>query len=145
MHRKLILLVALVIALSLPMVASAHGVKIDYKMDLAIEIRASYDTGSPMARAQVVVYAPGDPSTPWLTGVCDEEGRFNFEPDASRPGTWDVQVRLAGHGAMIHIPIGDQLAATGTTGFSTLQIVLMGACVVWGFVGTALFFLRRRS
>ncbi|MEE9618360.1 MAG: carboxypeptidase regulatory-like domain-containing protein, partial [Anaerolineae bacterium] len=94
---------------------------------------------------QVTVYAPDDPSTPWLTGVCDEDGRFIFTPDPSKPGTWDVQVRQSGHGDMVHIPIGEDVAMTGTTGYTPLQVVLMGACVVWGFVGTALFFLRGRA
>jgi nickel transport protein len=87
-----------------------------------------------------------DPSTPWLTGTCDEEGRFSFTPDPSKPGTWDVQVRHAGHGDMVHIVIGKEgVTAQGDSGFNPLQIVLMGICVVWGFVGTALFFSRRSA
>ena len=145
MNRKLILPLILLVALGLPTAASAHGAKIEYTIELAIEIQASYDTGEPMAGGQVTVYAPDDPATPWLTGVCDQEGRFTFTPDSSKPGTWDVQVRQAGHGDMVHIPIGEDLALTGTTGYTTLQIVLMGACVVWGLSGTALFFSRRRA
>lgn len=145
MNWKLIVPLALLIAVGLPTAASAHGAKIEYTIDLAIEIQASYDTGDPMAGGQVTVYAPDDPSTPWLAGVCDEEGRFVFTPDSSKPGTWDVQVRHSGHGDMIHIPIGEDVALTGTTGYTTLQIVLMGACVVWGLAGTALFFSRRRA
>ena len=145
MNWKLALPLAILIALSLPASIAAHGAKIDYQIDLAVEIQALFDTGSPMAGGQVTVYAPGDPSTPWLTGVCDDEGRFSFSPDSARPGTWDVQVRQSGHGAMIHIPIGEDAPAAGTTGLSAMQIVLMGACVIWGFVGTALFFVRRRA
>ena len=145
MNRKLILPLVLLIALGLPTTASAHGAKIEYTIDLAIEIQASFDTGEPMAGGQVTVYAPDDPATPWLTGVCDEEGRFIFTPDSTKPGTWDIQVRQAGHGDMIHIPIGEDVALTGTTGYTTLQIVLMGICVVWGLAGTALFFSRRRA
>ncbi len=44
--------------------------------------------------------------TPWLTGICDQQGRFSFTPDPDLPGTWDVQVRQAGHGDIIHIPVG---------------------------------------
>jgi nickel transport protein len=54
-------------------------------------------------------------------------------------------VRQAGHGDMVHIPIGEGMATTGGTGYTPLQIVLMGACVAWGFVGTALFFSRRQA
>jgi nickel transport protein len=91
------------------------------------------------------VYAPDDPSTPWLTGVCDDEGRFSFVPDTSKPGMWDVQVRQAGHGDIVHIPVGEDAAVSGSTGgYTTLQIVLMALCVVWGSVGTALYFSRRK-
>ncbi len=138
-------LFTLVMALSITATVSAHGVKIDYTINVAVEIRAAYDTGAPMAGGQVTVYAPDDLSTPWLEGVCDDEGRFTFTPDPSIPGTWDVQVRQAGHGDIVHIPIGEDMMMTGSTGYTPLQIVLMGASVVWGFIGTALFFSRRQA
>ncbi len=142
MKWKLILPLTLLLALGLTMQASAHGARIEYTISIAVEIRATYDTGEPMGGGQVTVYAPDDP-TPWLEGVCDEDGRFVFTPDPSKPGTWDIQVRQAGHGDMVHIPIGDDMAISGGSGYTPLQIVLMGACVVWGFVGTAFFFSRR--
>ena len=141
--KLLAILPVLLLALGLATTASAHGVKLAYKINMVIEITAAYDTGEPMGGAQVAVYAPDDPTTPWLTGVCDENGRFIFMPDPSKPGTWDVQVRHMGHGGMIHIPIGEGVATSGGTGYTPLQIVLMALCVVWGFVGTALFFSRR--
>ena len=136
----------LVLSLVLPTEALAHGVNIEYTSDIEITIIAKYDSGTPMAGAQVMVYAPDEPSTPWLTGVCDDEGRFSFTPDTSQPGTWDVQVRLAGHGGMVHISVGEGTAATsgGIGGYSYLQIALMAACVIWGSIGTALYFRRRR-
>jgi len=136
----------LALSLLLPAPALAHGVNIQYSSDTEITIVAKYDSGEPMAGAQVAVYAPDDPSTPWLTGLCDDEGRFSFTPDASKPGTWDVQVRLAGHGGMIHIPVGEGTAGSGGVGgYSYLQIALMAACVIWGCIGTALYFRRRRT
>jgi len=150
MHKKWRTVAAvigvLVLSLLLPTEALAHGVNIQYTSDIEITIVAKYDTGTPMAGAQVAVYAPDDPSTPWLTGVCDDEGRFSFTPDASRPGIWDVQVRLAGHGGIVHIPVGEGSATTGGVGgYSYLQIALMAACVIWGSLGTALYFWRRRQ
>lgn len=136
----------LILNLLLPAQALAHGVNIQYTTDIEITIVAKYDSGEPMAGAQVVVYAPGDSSTPWLTGVCDDEGRFSFTPDATKPGIWDVRVRLAGHGGMVHIPVGEGNATSGSIGgYSYLQITLMAACVVWGSLGTALYFRRRRQ
>jgi nickel transport protein len=148
MHTKwnvaLCLLFLFVLGLGLPATALAHGARIQYTVNVAIELVATYDNGDPMASAQFVIYAPDDPSTPWLSGECDDEGRFGFTPDSSRPGTWDVQVRQAGHGDIVHIPVGQDTAATGSTGgYTTLQLVLMAACVVWGSVGTALYFSPR--
>jgi len=150
MHMKwklvMCLIFVLILGLGLPINAYAHGAKIEYTVNMTIEIVATYDNGEPMAGAQVTVYAPDDPFTPWLTGVCDDEGRFSFIPDTSKPGIWDVQVRQAGHGDIVHIPIGEGTVGTGGTGgYTSLQIVLMAACVIWGSVGTALYFSRRRS
>jgi nickel transport protein len=139
------LLFILILGLVLPIKALAHGAKIEYTVNMAIEIVAAYDNGEPMAGAQVTVYAPDDPSSPWLAGVCDDEGHFSFIPDTSKPGTWDVQVRQAGHGDIVHIPIGKDMVVTGGTGgYTALQIVLMAVCFIWGSVGTALYFSRRR-
>ena len=148
MKWKLIacLIFVLILGLVLPIKALAHGAKVEYTVDIAIDIVATYDDGEPMSGAQVVVYAPDDPSTPWLTGTCDDEGRFTFQPDTSKPGTWDIQVRQAGHGDIVHIPVGEGTTMTGgTSGYSVLQIVVMAACVIWGIAGTALYFSRKRA
>lgn len=129
----------------LPATSYAHGAKIEYTTATSIEIVAKYDSGEPMAEAQVSVYAPDNPSTPWLTGTCDEKGRFSFNPDVSIPGTWDVQVRQAGHGDMIHINIEEGSVTGGSSSdYSTGQIIIMAACVIFGIAGTALFFVRRK-
>jgi len=140
------LILALTIGLVLPITVYAHGARIEYTVSTTIDIVASYDSGEPMAGAQVAVYAPDDPTTPRLTGVCDDEGRFSFTPDSSEPGTWDVQVRQAGHGDIVRIPIGGSSEGSGSAGgYTPLQIILMAACVIWGSIGTALYFLRRRA
>jgi nickel transport protein len=144
--RKLVLPFAvLLLALFSTTTALAHGARIEYTINMAVEIVAAYDSGEPMAEAQVTIYAPNDLENPWLTGTTDDVGRFTFTPDPAIPGTWDVQVRQAGHGDIVHIPVGEGVASAGSTGFTTVQILLMSACVVWGFVGTALYFSRRKA
>ncbi len=138
-------MIIILFTLGLPAAVFGHGVEIDYQTTKAIEITATYDTGDPVSEGQVIIYAPDNPSTPWATGKCDEKGRFTFTPDPSKPGTWDVQVRKAGHGGMIHIPVGGDEVAAGGTGYTTPQIALMTASVIWGFIGTALFFSRRKG
>lgn len=138
-------LFTLVLLLALPLPAYAHGARIEYTIGRTVQIVATYDSGEPMAGAQVTVYAPDDPSTPWMTGACDHEGRFSFTPDTTITGTWDVQVRQAGHGDIVHIPIGTDSAGNGGGGYTPLQIALMAVCVIWGSIGTALYFSRRRA
>lgn len=137
--------------LSWSMRASAHGVQIQYRQVQAIEIKAAYDDGKPMANAQVVIYAPDDPATPWIKGTTDQEGRFTFVPDPSVSGNWDVKVRQSGHGNLIAIPLGKNATVTQvgssssfSAGYTRLQKAVMAAAGVWGFVGTALFFSQRK-
>jgi nickel transport protein len=136
-----------------PGAALAHGAQVEARAVEAIAVSAVYDTGEPMAGAQVSVFAPDDPMTPWLQGVADESGRFVFVPDA-QAGRWTVQARHAGHGTVAHVVRGaDRSAASGEAlpvsaqgrlG-TPLQRSVMAACVIWGFVGTALYFRRRTA
>jgi nickel transport protein len=212
--RYLSLIFAFLMVLNTIGFAYAHGVEGEYRFFLEdgvvkIEIQAAFDSGEPMSGAQVAIFAPNDLINPWQTGTCDERGSYVFAPDLSIPGTWDVQVRSAGHGEMIHIEVagdeaerlkvdppqagevedtaqansdqraivisgepGSQVAPlvqivisggqvevkSGDTptsvevadtpmsgaGYTSGQIIVMAVCVIWGFVGTALFFARRR-
>jgi nickel transport protein len=152
-----------------------HGVNINYEPASALQVTATYDNGDPMAEAQVVVYAPENPAEPWMTGTTNQAGQFTFTPDPAQPGNWEVQVRQAGHGDIVSIPLqaattaastdsSSDASTAGTTtatepaiqvadtvakqtgqNFTAPQIVLMGAAGIWGFVGTALFFSRENK
>lgn len=128
----------------------AHGAKITYEEAQGIRITANYDQGQPMANAQVVIYAPNDPATPWLKGETNAEGQFGFVPDPNQSGSWDVKVRQSGHGALISIPVGaiatsDSTIVASQSGYTPMQKILMIASGVWGFVGTAMFFARKHK
>jgi nickel transport protein len=184
--RKLsLLLPVLLLAMSTATVAYAHGVVISYTLsdNGEVELYAEFDTGEVMADAQVTIYAPDDPMTPWLTGTSDAEGKYVFVIDPEQPGMWDIQYRKAGHGDMVHLeltpgminptalaqapgelqtgpaPVEQSAPATnsgatmlasggnvgGGGGFTPLQVMLMSASVIWGFVGTALYFSSRKT
>ncbi|MDO7786793.1 carboxypeptidase regulatory-like domain-containing protein [Desulforamulus aquiferis] len=145
MNKLYLLTLSIIMLMATPVTALAHGVNITFESTSAIYIKAAYDTGEPFSEGQVTIFAPDNPSVPWATGKADENGHYYFTPDPSKPGTWDVQVRSAGHGGMVHIPVGTTQADIGGAGYTATQIVLMGACAIWGFVGTALFFSRRKS
>lgn len=155
-YPRILLFLLLGSGLSQPVLA--HGANIDYKQTSAIEIRATYDDGTPMSKAQAVIYAPNDPTTPWLKGVTDESGKFTFVPDPNLSGNWDIKVRQAGHGDLISIPLEQNktadsspaksnsgLNAANTMNYSLGQKWLMAIAIVWGFIGTALFFTRKQS
>lgn len=138
--------------------AFAHGVSIQYQKTEALEIQATYEGGVPMAGAQVSVYAPGEPSTPWVAGETDEQGHFVFVPDGAQTGNWEVRVRQSGHGKIVSISTQPDLPATTDSestsaawssapsqNYTPLQKTVMAAAGVWGCVGTALFFSRRKS
>lgn len=156
---------AAALILGLPTIARAHGAKLDHQTVQAIEAIARYDSGEPMAGASVTVYGPEDPQNPWSTGTTDGEGRFWFRPD--RPGTWELKVRQAGHGALVAIAVEESaLTPTGSVSPgvtpaaapaaplgatlsppsgapSPLSRWITIAAVTWGCIGTALFFSRR--
>ncbi|MEM6612646.1 MAG: carboxypeptidase regulatory-like domain-containing protein [Cyanobacteria bacterium P01_C01_bin.72] len=141
--------------LSIPEKTFAHGANIEYRETSAIAIQAKYDDGTPMANAQVVIYAPSDRANPWLKGVTDSQGNFSFVPerDPENIGNWDVKVRQSGHGDITSIPVNQaglasispaHLASAGAA-YTLPQKMLMAAAIGWGFIGTALFFARSQS
>ncbi|ELR97581.1 carboxypeptidase-like regulatory domain-containing protein [Gloeocapsa sp. PCC 73106] len=122
----------------------AHSAQITYEATPGILITATYDQGQPMAKAQVVVYAPSDPATPWLKGETDAQGNFSFIPDPLQPGNWDIKVRQSGHGALITIPINSEnQSVINQSIYTPMQKLLMSASIAWGFLGTAMFFSRK--
>lgn len=128
-------------------VALAHGVSVTWEAcDEEISIKAVWDDGLPMVEAQVAVFSPLNPASPFLSGKTDEEGNFYFKLDDSHGGICDVQVRKAGHGEMIHIDLSsDEVLHERAGVYTTGQIILMAVCTIWGFAGTAFFFHSRRK
>lgn len=126
--------------------AKAHGANIQTRNITTVEIEANYDSGEPMAEAQVLVFDPTDSTSPRFEGISDQEGRFRFTPD--QPGAWEVTVRQAGHGAILSIPISEEGTAATSSGNSQLtlfQQLVIGGVVIWGAVGTALYFRRNKN
>jgi len=140
----------LAFVLALSGAAFSHGAWIEWSVDGAeVAIRAAYDDGTPMTGASVTVYAVSNPTEPWLVGETDSRGSFSFTPDESVSTSWDLSVRKAGHGDMVRIDLTGQGTVRGSTALSTGQIILMTVCVVWGLIGTGLYFAavkkRRRD
>ncbi|MDJ0553544.1 MAG: carboxypeptidase regulatory-like domain-containing protein [Microcoleaceae cyanobacterium MO_207.B10] len=156
MKWQLVIPLIFLSSLSLQGKAMAHGVKIKHQFTPAIKINAAFDSGTPFNNAEVIVYAPNDPAKPWLKGTTDNQGNFIFSPDSSLSGYWEIQVRQAGHGGMVSVPFGvdkshknanyrSNYLASSSGDYNPLQKGLMIGSVIWGFVGTALFFSRFRN
>ncbi|NJK72817.1 MAG: hypothetical protein HC926_06190 [Synechococcaceae cyanobacterium SM2_3_60] len=60
--------------------AWAHGTVIEYRPAAGFEVVARYDDGTPMAEAQVAVFAPDNLREPHSRALTDAEGRFGFIP-----------------------------------------------------------------
>lgn len=125
----------------------AHGTEWELLDGGVVGVRATFDTGQPMANAPVLIFAPGE-SQVQLTTTTDSRGVVCFAPD--RAGVWVLQVRAeGGHGLRANLEVGESMLAAptakGAGGFSTWQKLLMAVCVIWGFAATALFFSRRRE
>jgi nickel transport protein len=143
----------------------AHGLTLDHRWVNSVEVQATFETGEPMVQAQVLVYAAGNPSEVWQQGTTDDQGRFSFVPDATLPGNWEVMVRQAGHGAIATILVGTVSTAPAngskpdmtpgvevgsapnslispSTNLSPVQRGITIGSVIWGLIGTGLFFAR---
>lgn len=130
--------------------ALSHAVILDVREARAIAVDARYDTGQPMVDAQVSVFSPENPQQPWLSGLTDGRGQFVFIPGTTQ-GRWTIQTRQAGHGSMAYIDLPADAATaslvTGSSlaqsGISPIQRAVMAVSIVWGLVGTALYFRRK--
>lgn len=142
---KGLLLYAALLLTALPVFG--HGARVIWEIqEDSVLISAAFDDGMPMDGAQVTVFSAAAPSVPYTSGLTDQNGKFTFLPDVEQSLAWDVQVRKAGHGDIVHFSLADSSGIpSGQGAFTALQIILMSVCVVWGFVGTALFFASKRK
>ena len=146
-NRSFVLsLLVLFTSIGWPLRTLAHGVLIDAKPIPSFQIQVRYESGEPMANAQINVYAPTNPQNVWLQTLTDENGYFLFTPDPNVSGIWDIQARLAGHGELLQLEVKEDGAIhqIDPSRGNPVQKWLMIAAVVWGFVGTALFFSNRQ-
>lgn len=144
MKKVLLLLVLLLIPTS---VVYAHGTAISAEIDgTTITLHAKFDDGAPMSDAQISVFAPVNPRETYLQGVADGSGIFTFEIDPTIVGTWDVRVRIAGHGEMIHFPVAEDGTITFVSGKMPLwQRALIATAILVFLAGVAYYYRIKRT
>jgi len=89
----------------------AHLIETNYQLVAdSLEIQPTFSTGEVFPNAPVVVYSPNDPTTPWLEGRTDEEGKFVFNPDPAISGEWAVEIgeESNSHWDRIEVPVSDR-------------------------------------
>ncbi|MGK7943500.1 MAG: carboxypeptidase regulatory-like domain-containing protein [Microcystaceae cyanobacterium] len=109
-HQFWVWPLVLLISLLSPSKTLAHAVETDYFVDDDLEITSIFSTGEPLKEAEVEIYAPNNPSEPWMKGNTDEQGRFSFKPDSSIPGEWEVRItdtESPGHGDILTVPVNE--------------------------------------
>ena len=126
----------------------AHGTKYEIIDKNILAIKAMFDSGIPMANSKVLLFPPGEAKAS-ITTQTDENGIFYIAPEKS--GTWVAQVRESGgHGMRINLEIDESMQVKGGSrmqgsGTTMLQKIIMAACVIWGFIGTALYFRGKKG
>lgn len=133
--------------------ALAHAVQTDYHLVAdALKIQSTFDTGEALGGATVAVYAPNRPSQPWLTGVTDQNGTFQFQPDRTLTGEWSVRIGQGDHGDILSVPVSSRGVDVDLISQAPYdaphrwakQMVVAGA-VLGGSLGSQLLWRRKQG
>ncbi len=121
-----------------------HETHHSVRMGKAVIIAAEHEHDDPMSFAAYKIYAPGGGTTEFQNGRTDSNGRLAFVPNV--PGEWRVKIGDGmGHGADVAVKVTPEMTIQETVqgGLHVWQKILMAASVVWGALGTALYFRKR--
>jgi nickel transport protein len=129
-------------------IASAHGVAataINAGAVAAVEML--YNTGEPMAYAEISVFSPSSPDKEVIAGFADRNGRYAFVPDED--GEWRVEAADGlGHKSIITVnhAIGADIAHEADEGSSPLYIrALLGISIILNIFAAYSFVMRRKN
>ena len=126
--RHQLLAIAAISAAAIPAVQSsaiAHQVQTDYilsdpansitnpqtsqasqtRTGASIELQTKFANGEPLKGASVVIYAPNQPGHVWAKGTTDTQGRYNFTPNPTIQGDWEVKIKREGHADILTVPV----------------------------------------
>jgi nickel transport protein len=156
MNAIFAIFLAVLVMLGSPGTARAHILEMNYLLSAQsqFEIEAKYGSGEPYQQAPVQVYAPNDPSKPWLEGTTDDKGHFAFRPDPTIQGEWTLKVgdpETSDHGDILTIPVSEkgvevnlvsELPHASQKGLS--QLLVLGLAALSGLIGSRLWSWRDR-
>lgn len=121
----------------------AHGTHYTIDQTKAMVIRVEYDDGEPISYAEVKIFSPDDQKVEYQKGRTDKKGQFFFLPETA--GEWKVVVSDGmGHGVVAKVSPDNMTGLpVQSSDLKKWQKVIMALCVVWGFIGLALFHQAR--
>ena len=125
--------------------AFAHGATYEIQRDRAVIVKAGYDDGEPMSYAEVKIFSPDVQRGEHQNGRTDKNGNFAFLPH--RTGKWRIVVNDGmGHSftAETFVKEGMEIESRHQ-GLEYWQKLIMAACIIWGLLGTALYFKRKEE
>ena len=136
--KRLILPLSVVLAAG---TAFGHGIETRTLTSGAVAVEFRFTDGTTMALADAMVFAPGHPNEPSVTGRTDEHGRFSFFPD--QDGDWTVEVRDGdAHVARAVVSVSDHKVAETRHGFPDW---LVAVSLVFNVLAAALLGRRRTA
>jgi nickel transport protein len=144
--RSLKILITFFLPIFLPSLLFSHGINADIITTGVIGVKFSYDGLSPMKNAIVKIYSPDNYDAPSLTSRSNEQGIVFFLPD--KKGEWIIMAKDdGGHTTRVNIPVTENMIAKSSgSSLSYLQKIIIAVCVIWGLIGTGLFFsIKRKS
>ena len=139
------LTLVIVVWLTQPMTAGAHGLHTHYQSEESVTVDFSFEDHTPMAFESYEILPPDD-EVPFQVGRTNRLGQCVFHPD--RPGLWQVRVWTEdGHGATVRIEV-DENMLVGTVEShqpSRWSKMIMGLSVLFGVFGVVSLFSRRKK
>ncbi len=117
-----------------------HGINYSLTQKSKLSITFTYEGGEPMKNATVLFFAPGNYNKYAFKKTTDNSGRVEFSPE--KKGEWIIMAKQAGgHVKRVNLKVSENMLLRSSKGsLSFLQKIIIAFCVLWGFVGTALYF-----
>ena len=149
MNRRLGFGLGILVGWTLSVSAQAHGIVLKARPSgQAWIIEAAYDSGDPLALAEIKIFPPNTPS-PYQAGQTDLKGKFAFVPDG--PGPWKIVVDdKNGHRlektlqiSPAFAPPAKSLPADPAGPPGRWDRLVMGICLIIGAMGLALWWKAR--
>jgi hypothetical protein len=96
-----------------------------------VTVQFATSDGKAMADAEVLVFAPGQPGRPALTGRTDSEGKFEFSADTD--GLWSAEAHSASEVARVMVRVGAETPSEPPSPFWAVGGLLLLLILAFGY------------